>query len=147
MPIFIHVAPQGIFSIRLWPSEKSQQRLNKSPELGVEVTDAILGPEIDCSHEMDRLQWCMLSISGLSGPQCQYYGPLFKQLTFNLLTPSLLGPPQSSQHSLLLLALQTPKWDSEGGAVNQKIAAALRVSAPSSGIPPSRTFPTLGPLE
>lgn len=61
-------------------------------------------------------------------------------------------PPQPSQHSLLLLALPAPRWDSEGGAVNQKIAAALRVSAPSSGIPfrkdPQDILPPpCGPLE
>lgn len=43
-------------------------------------------------------------------------------------------PPQPSQHSLLIQALPAPWGDSEGETVNQKIAAALRVSAPSSGI-------------
>ena len=54
-------------------------------------------------------------------------------------------PPQPSQHSLLLLALPTLWWDSEGGAVTKKIAAALRVSASSSGIPP-REEPSGHPL-
>ena len=109
----IHVALQGIFFIRLWSSGTSWHRLNNAPVLEVEATGSILGLEGGYSHEVDRLQatvfgrpspWAdgvVLSLSGLPWPQCQHYGPLFKQLTFNPqpLTPRSAGSPHSP-HSI-----------------------------------------------